>query len=132
MKLSDFSLKKLMELYFRYKRDFDKQDCYGHFEYFALDAMGNIQKEIDRRGCSYPQIQAAIEMLKDNVVIERIYESDGDIKGLLEYKPTPKPKGMTLKELKAKTYNIKGYQNDNKGYIKVSTEFISGGWFYYE
>ena len=46
MKLSDFSLKKLMEMYFRYKRDFDKHDSYGSIDYFSLDVMGNIQAEI--------------------------------------------------------------------------------------
>lgn len=132
MELSNISLKKLMEMYFSYKSDFDKKEVYGEFSYFDFEVMGEIQSEIDRRGCPYRQVQTVIEMLKEKVMVKRIYGSDGDIKGLLEYKPTPKPKGMTLKNLETKTYNIKGYQPDNKGYIKVSKEFLSGGRFYYE
>ena len=127
MGFEKLTLKEILRTYFEAASNFTANSSDDEHDYFSEHTMEIMQEEIDRRGCSYQQIQAAIEMLKDNVVNERIYESDVDIKGYLEYKPR---KGMTMKDLQAKSYNNKGYRKEETGFMKISDEFISGGWTY--
>lgn len=121
------SLKQILRSYFDAASDFEKNSKHGNHDYFSEHTMDVMQKEIDRRGCSYQQIQAVIDSMKEVVTIKRIYSGDGEIKGYLEYKPR---KGMTMKDLQAKSYNNKGYRKEETGFMKISDEFLSGGWTY--
>ena len=121
------SLKEILQIYFEAASNFTANSSADEHDYWSEHTMEIMQKEIDRRGCSYQQIQAVIDSMKEVVTIKRIYSGDGEIKGYLEYKPR---KGMTMKDLQAKSYNNKGYRKEETGFMKISDEFISGGWTY--